>query len=125
MSAIGQQLINIVRTKAAEDPDFRYRPPGGSGASCVYVYRRRPSCILGHALWGAGLINREFQDQRSQGIEFRANEDGFDSVSSLLGLELDPMERAWLEHVQTEQDNETPWGRAVESADDHIKDWDE
>ena len=131
MSAIGQQLIDLVRAKAAEKPDFRYRPPAGEGASCVYVYRRKPSCILGHALWDAGLIDREFQGRRvvQQSIlgtvDSPANEEGFDSIASILGLELDPIERAWLEQVQSEQDDETPWGLAVEAADDFVKDFGE
>lgn len=126
MSDIGQQLIRLVRAKAAENPDFRYQPPGGRYYSCVYVHKSQPSCLIGHALWGAGLINAEFE-HRGVDSQFlrKPNQDGFDAVQKVLGLELDREERAWLEQVQAEQDNEKPWGSAVQAADDYIKDMDE
>lgn len=126
MSDIGQQLIENVRAKAAEDPDFRYQPPTPQG-SCVYVYRGRPSCLIGHALWGAGLINRDFvrPEVSVRGVVSRPNEEGFSDIVSFLGLELDPLERMWLESVQAHQDDERPWGEAVEAADDMIKELDE
>jgi hypothetical protein len=128
MSAIGQQLIDIVRAKAAENPDFRYEPPGGAGTPCVYVHRGKPSCLIGHALWGVGLIDADFSRRQERTDKSRAillNAEGFDLVAPELGLELDREERMWLEQVQAEQDKEKPWGIAVKAADDFVKDLDE
>lgn len=129
MSEIGQRLIEIVRAKAAENPDFIYEPPGGSGHSCVYVYRGEPSCLLGHALWEAGLIDEKFEHRLEElnGLTYPQplNEEGFGDIASALNLDLDAHERAWLENVQTHQDNERMWGTAPAVADDLAKDDDE
>lgn len=128
MSAIGEQLISIVRAKAAESPDFRYRSPLGADASCVYVYNGCPSCLLGHALWDAGLIDTSFEHLQTEkyprpGLSGWANEDGFDEVAEILGLELDPVEQVWLEAAQSAQDDQKTWGRSVELADEAVKEW--
>lgn len=125
MSDIGQQLISIVRAKAAENPDFIYMPPGGADDSCVYVHKGCPSCLLGHGLWDAGLIDASFERLRSDApsVLSRANEEGFDNVVEILGLALDPVELVWLEAAQSAQDDQKTWARAVELADEAVKEY--
>lgn len=115
MSAIGQQLIEIVRAKAAENPDFIYSPPGGEDASCVYVHEGRPSCLIGHALWECGLIDGDFERRVGD------NKQGFDDIAPMLGLELGQDELAWLLGTQGAQDNSRPWGAAVRRADQAVR----
>lgn len=113
MSEIGQQLIEIVRQKAAENPGHVYQRPrqeNGRFAPCQYVQEGGPGCIVGHALWDAGLINPLFE----------GNDHNFSPVYAIvdvLGLTIDPDEVDWLIKVQSRQDQQYPWGAAVERAD--------
>lgn len=119
MSLIGDNLIRHVRAKAAAAPDFVYVSPNlgnltTADDSCRYVHDGAPSCIIGHALWNAGLINSAFE----------WNQYNTDSVSALTGplsLDLDKDELTWLADVQWLQDRDTPWGEAVAKADEKLK----
>lgn len=111
MSVIGENLIRLVRQYAAETPDRIYKAPDGPGGRCVYVHEGQPSCIVGKALWSAGIIG--------PGYEF--NDDNNKSIAQIfvrLGLALDKDEVDWLRNIQAAQDGQQPWGEAVEQADE-------
>lgn len=115
MTVLGEQLISIVRVEAAETPDYIYRPPNLNGA-CLYVHQGRPSCLIGHALWGAGLIDANLPSARS-GSSVYINEESIRTVAVDLELDLSIAEINWLAHVQGKQDRASSWGDAVASAD--------
>ena len=114
MTEIGQKLIGIVRARAAENPEFVYerqRTPAGNFGSCRYVLDGQPSCLIGHALWGAGLIDAFFEEHYCNTYPFR-------TLVHELGLQqLDDNERKWLISVQHHQDDGRSWGTAVEWTD--------
>ena len=114
MTEIGQKLIGLVRAKAAENPEFVYvrpRSEAGIHGSCKYVVDGQPSCLIGHALWGAGLIDSSFEENYCNTYPFRA-------LVHELGLQqLDDNERKWLISVQHHQDDGRSWGTAVEWTD--------
>lgn len=110
MSELGQKLIEIVRRKAAEQPDFVYTPPVAS--VCFYVHNGVPSCIIGHALWEAGSINPSIESGSGNNL----------SIGVLyyeLNLPVEVEEVNWLRRVQAEQDNSKSWSAAVAYADDY------
>lgn len=111
MTVLGEQLINSVRAHAAEKPDFIYKSPFGDGSSCVYVFEGCASCLIGQALFDAGLIDALFEDNDG-------NHEPFGSLTDRLDLALDPHERKWLREVQYWQDGRHPWGEAVMRADE-------
>jgi hypothetical protein len=117
VSELGQQLIEIVRRKAAEQPDFFYLPPpredGGEGETCLYVHPDgTPGCIIGQALLEAGVIDASFHTRGAD------NERAFPELAvDVLDLPLDAEERAWLSQVQRQQDGKCSWGWSVSRAD--------
>lgn len=116
-SVLGQQLIESVRKQAAENPRRVYQGPldEGGNTECVYVASGEPSCIIGHALWQAGLVDAEFEDDGKNGS-------GIDSlVSSWPPLEeVSDDEADWLLMVQDSQDAGMPWNVAVYEADEKV-----
>jgi hypothetical protein len=114
MSELGQKLIESARRLAAERPSFVYKPERTSPnvlALCKYVHDDgRPGCIIGHALFEAGLIDASM---RSTG----SNTGSFLELSYNLDLDLDEDETWWLGEVQRSQDSQCPWGLAVRIAD--------
>lgn len=116
MTVLGEQLISIVRAKAAETPDYIYRPPTLNGA-CLYVHQGKPSCIIGHALWEVGLIDANLPGASSGSSVFHINEESIRTVAVDLELDLSIAEINWLAHVQGKQDRASSWGDAVASAD--------
>lgn len=111
MSELGQRLIQIVRQKAAEDPGFVYQYPPGRD-TCLYVYLGSPSCLIGQALWEAGLIDASLED-------LEINIETFHALIQALELPIDSVEASWLASAQTRQDtNLHSWGEAVRGADD-------
>jgi hypothetical protein len=126
MSVIGEQLISIVREKAAESPDYVYEKPlatypaqgmfdGYQDNACVYVHDGCPSCLIGKALWDAGLIDASLEKTDANFTAMVPNSTISDTVKALNTLEVG--EWNWLGHVQTFQDSLKPWGVAVEGAD--------
>lgn len=117
------KLIELIRAKAEAKPDFVYEPLAGAGIgnSCVYVDDGKPSCIVGHGAWDAGLIGPEFQLSRH-------NSDGVIELLEHLSTisEFSGADRAWLEAVQEAQDTGQTWAEAVKTADaaraDYIED---
>lgn len=124
MSALGEQLISIVRAKADAQPDFVYeRPTPRSGGfplnllpSCVYVHEGRPSCLLGRAMWDAGLIDASMENLNTN---YSAFVQGAHDIAPRLE-ELTADEWFWLECVQSNQDSGTAWGVAVRWADESM-----
>ena len=114
MSDLGQQLISIVRAKAADNPDFVYTTPlvnQQDDPPCVYVYDGCPSCLIGHALFDAKLIDGSLECDQAK------NSTGFTGLLDHLGLLLDTNEWKWLRQVQRYQDARRSWGEAVRQAD--------
>lgn len=108
MSELGQKIIEGVRAAANKHPDHVYKKTDMGG--CQYVRDGAPSCIVGHALWAAGLIDStcKFDERDNSGIDIIIRDEGWP---------LDVSEVDWLCRVQGEQDSGTPWGKAVELAD--------
>lgn len=106
MSSIGENLIRFVREKAAAHPEFIY----DNSSLCKYVAEGKPSCLIGHALWKAGLIGPYFERNDR-------NKVAFGHIAMHLGLSLDPAEMAWLRRVQFLQDSGNAWAAAVSGAD--------
>lgn len=128
MSEVGQKVIATVRAKAAADPGYVYIPPvlseggdidGNDVRSCVYVSHGYPSCIVGHGLWEAELIDGTFEENIANGYPFVPYnvDDGFGFMRAM-----NPAEINWLSDVQREQDSRTPWGEAVRMADEIAED---
>lgn len=111
MSNRGAKLIKIIRDLAAEKPDFVYERPGNyhDGKGCVYVHDGQPSCIVGHAMWRAGLIDDSFENMNYNHHGFGGHIPG---MKTLTGREVQ-----WLEEVQGNQDCGETWSDAVLNAD--------
>jgi hypothetical protein len=110
MSELGQKIIEGVRAAAAGRPDYIY-PKDGSG--CWYIRDYSPSCLVGHALWAAGLIDEDWRG------------DDYGAIADVVLHEkwpLDEDEVHWLSTVQKNQDIGRPWGDAVAIADDKSDD---
>lgn len=116
-SVLGQQLIESVRKHAARSPRAVYLGPLDEfgNTECVYVAHGQPSCIVGHALWDAGLIDAGFEDDGKNGS-------GIDTLaahwSPLEALSRD--ETDWLGTVQGAQDAGYQWQIAVDEADEKV-----
>lgn len=113
-SVLGQQLIESVRKHAGRNPGLVYWGPldEAGNSECVYVAHGAPSCIIGHALWDAGLVDAEFEDDGKNGS-------GIDTLSELWSplASLSRDETDWLGTVQGEQDAGSEWQVAVDEAD--------
>jgi len=113
MSDLGQKLIEIVRAKAAANPEFKYITPLANQQDdppCVYVYNGCPSCLIGHALFEAKVIDGSLESSGK-------NTTTFGSLADHLELPIDTSEWKWLRAVQRYQDAHKPWGEAVARAD--------
>lgn len=111
MTEIGERLIGLVRQKAGERPDYVYHAPGGD--TCAYVVNGEPSCLIGHALFEAGVIDAEFERHED-------NCHVFSFLYPELGLHLSPDELNWIDLVQNAQDANKPWGEAVKVGDNRL-----
>lgn len=118
-TSIGEQLQEKVREIAAERPDYVYRGNGAVGklGRCVYVRDGQPSCLIGHALWGLGLIDATLEQRGSgQGD----NTGDIHSLADTLNLDIDSDSLDWLSQAQYRQDVGRPWGEAVQLADEQF-----
>lgn len=119
MSDLGEQLIEIVRRKAGQQPFMVYEPEMryiGKGISipdsCKYMHEDGPGCIIGHALFEAGLIDGSLRDDPDDlNVQF------FENLADALELPIDDAELLWLSQVQSYQDCKQTWGIAVQNAD--------
>lgn len=109
MSELGQKLIAAVIAKANENPDYVYTNHEEVPNSCVYVAGGKPSCIVGHALWDAGIIDAQFQTRP-------LNHKIVQEVVDALSLPVSEHEARWLRGVQIGQDSKWAWGKALEDA---------
>lgn len=108
MSENGQLVIKLVREVAAQQPDYVYH---GDSGRCTYVRREAdrivPDCLVGHALWNAGLIDESYYDTNNR-VEIHALSDEFG---------FDPDEVKWLQSLQYCQDCRITWGNSVLKTD--------
>lgn len=119
-TSIGEQLQEKVREIAAERPDYVYKGKGGGVGKpgrCVYVRDGQPSCLIGHALWGLGLIDATLE-QRGSGQGFNTGD--IHSLADTLKLDIDSDSLDWLSHAQYRQDVGNTWGDAVQLADEQL-----
>lgn len=121
MSDLGKQLIETVRAKAAEQPDFVYRAPMVKSplsgeehqGGCMYVHADgQPGCIVGHALFAAGLIDASLHENE-------ANKKTINLLAHRLDLPVDHNELTWLSQAQKGQDAGHSWGKSVVGADSY------
>lgn len=113
MSELGQKLIEIVRRKAAENPGFTYTSPIPDSTSCWYVHDGKPSCLIGQALWEAGLIDDTIdEDDNSSSFRHLLRYKG-----GVHSWHVEHDEANWLALAQSWQDKKYPWGHAVQQAD--------
>ena len=110
MSVTGEKLIAHVRAHAAKSPAFTYTPCPGPRAACVYVKEGKPSCLIGQALWDAGLIDASMEHECGNDYPFR-------DLAGYLDLDICTEEKLWLIDVQNYQDQSYPWGECVVGAD--------
>lgn len=110
MSNRGAKLIKIIRDLATEKPDFVYERPEIEGdTGCVYVHDRQPSCIVGHAMWRAGLIDYSYELTPYNKQAFGDHLPGMATLTD--------REAQWLEEVQGQQDSGETWANSILSAD--------
>ena len=116
-SVLGQQLIESVRKHAARSPRTVYLGPLDEfgNTECVYVSHGQPSCIVGHAMWDAGLIDAGFEDDGKNGSGIDTLAENWPPLASVSDDEAE-----WLLTVQGEQDNGMPWQVAVDEADEKV-----
>lgn len=116
----GADLVATVRKLADEKPDYVY----GDGGTCRYFDpvvgdSYVPGCIVGHALAASGVTYDELGALHN-----------VESVTDLTSADhpkikfedLDAEQLGWLDEVQTKQDEQVPWGRAVAYADGLVED---
>lgn len=114
------ELIQEVRKIAAERPDFVYGKQGVDNDTCSYFGRdigdeSGSPCIIGQA-----LKNLDVDTSRLKVAEDQLADDLL--ISSALDaeyieLQYTDREAQWLQKVQTEQDYNECWAKAVEEAD--------
>ena len=112
MSIQASDLIEHIRTIAAERPDYVYQTPDGRSA-CVYGWNGRPSCLVGHALEKANhaVFEDVVQQMNNEAVELLENGGLITGTSE----EID-----WLSNAQSYQDIEYSWEDAVRQADIHM-----
>lgn len=103
-------LIKNVRELADEYPDYVYR------ADCTYISGGpgNQGCIVGQASVAKMITNPD------AGVPRDMNKNTFDSIVGHYPEEFTDVTEEkvdWLSKVQELQDNEEPWGQAVEKAD--------
>lgn len=111
------------------NPGFIYQPgknPDSGASACLYVRDGEPSCLVGHVLARAGVavedLARMDEGTPDSGTEDEPAGDG-DSESAFEVLwengalpdylEVTPDAADILMHVQSRQDQGTPWGDAL------------
>ena len=108
-SLTAKDIENEVRKIAAADPYYIYDDFDEDEGYCRYINNGEGSCIVGKA-----LVNLDIDPETIIRLE---GNPASEVVAELLG----PGEQAsleWLDTVQCEQDNGTPWGEAVLIADE-------
>lgn len=100
------QLKRLVRN----EPDFVYKKPAGARA-CMYIHldpfigTPRPGCIVGHAMLNLGIDEAVLLKQNAA------------SVAQFSVDIIDPTAAAYARKVQENQDEEMPWGEALDQAE--------
>lgn len=113
-------LIAAVRQVAIEQPTYVYDPD----PDCVYREETgEPSCLIGHALKRIGQLDLISVETRMSPGASIATTRNLMNVSQLLydlGLQFTEAQKRWLTRVQSQQDERTAWGDAVNNADYEI-----
>lgn len=112
VAKVKELLAEAVALKGA---DYVYTTPDGLQGTpedqpvCLYVHGDQPGCIVGHALYSAGISLARLREEERN-----------DAEGVLRNLRHDLMYEegvpSLLQDVQQAQDQGTPWGQAVRSA---------
>lgn len=106
-----------VRELAAENPEHVYVFP--SGTACYNVWEDEDgelvgSCIVGKALVALGIDPELFIERDVQATSVHNTLRAFEAdIDWVYGPDAE-----WLQNVQAFQDQQLPWGKAIEEADD-------
>lgn len=110
-------VIDEVKTIAAENPDFVYAE---NFETCYYQIDGKPACLLGHALFNVGIAAEKlasYDEAILNSFSFLGKDKAdFQGTVDELG---------WLDAVQRNQDNRLEpmsWGESVTLADRDAKD---
>jgi hypothetical protein len=111
-----EAMVERVRFHAGANPNHIYKIPN-NGSTCLYFHLdgKAPvcGCIMGHALQDLGFTSEDL-----------VKHEGKDIADVIADLDIDPEGPAyytrvsWLFEVQTHQDDQRPWQRCVEEADE-------
>lgn len=120
------EIQKHVRRIVAENPSYVYGVDSPVKGSCVYVYRGEPSCLLGRAMYAAGVPIDELQSMDRYSKTVLGNllsSASFENVVKDTFYKLEGDEKAaasWLQRVQEEQDEDEPYDECVERADAEV-----
>lgn len=97
-------ILKTVKELGERFPDRR--------AGCQYFYRNgHPCCIVGHALRKHGLRMRDLPNFGVNGTGLGA---AIDSGDLPIEVDIDDLQLRRLCNVQMAQDEEKPWGEAIQ-----------
>lgn len=110
-------LNNLV---ALHGEDFIYQRHVGAAAECAYVHEGNPDCIVGKLLHSLGVSI----EQLAEFDELRNSSAGevLDILIQQGVITADEKAHALLRFVQSYQDSQEPWGKAVRLAVDLVGD---
>lgn len=128
MTFFEEQFVSTLRRLVREKPDFVYQLPEiwsdhdqdfVQATSCQYIEDNHEteklcgSCLIGQVLVELGVSMQEL----FHGDDGKMNSRGFGHLAHDLGLPLREEVIDWAAAIQRRQDNNTPWGEALRSAD--------
>lgn len=104
----GKQAIKLLDAVVEEQG-------GDTKAMCAYTRRGKPVCLVGHALYKAGVLieGLEGLDTLTDGSLVEISDE---QLADIAGVKLTKKARHVFEDAQATQDNNQPWGEAVEVA---------
>lgn len=123
------RFVAAIRARAAAEPNKVYRVPTvvhvddfgdeeDVEGTCVYVVRNEDDDLIGSCLLGWGLIDAGVKPEVLDVGEY-----AFAGLQEYFGgMTLSKRVVQWATEVQDRQDCGTPWGLAVESADEKYGD---
>ena len=114
------ELIQEVRKIAAERPNFVYGKQGVDNDSCSYFGRdvgdeTGSPCIIGQALKNLGVDTSRLKEAEDHLADDLVISSALDAGH--IEIAYTDREAQWLLHVQTKQDSDETWAKAVEEAD--------
>lgn len=106
---IAQEVVRLGK----ENPDFVYNSPLKSG-ECVYVSGGEGSCIVGQALINLGVDIDILKASDYALVELGDGDMASSVIDKVLDVEDDDSDLIYyIDDVQREQDQRTPWGAAI------------